>query len=81
MGYRAYNNRDPDTEDKPLGFDECCSKRDESCPQFQYWATIMSLELCLLVFVRSQRQSSFNMYLDALTELVPSEAHTNLYKV
>jgi len=49
-----------------VGFHEWCSKREESFPQFQYWATFMSLELCLLVFVRSQRQSSFSMCLDAL---------------
>ena len=71
LQYRAYNNRDTDTEDEPLGFHEWCSKREESCPQFQYLATVMPLELCLLDFVRSQRQSSFSMYLDALTELVP----------
>ena len=51
LQYRAYHNRDIDTEDGPLGFDEWCSKREESCPQLRYWATVMSLELCLLVFV------------------------------
>ena len=71
LQYWVYNNRDTDTEDEPLGFDEWYSEREESCPQLQYCATVMSLELCLLVFVRSQRQSSFSMYLDALTELVP----------
>ena len=48
--------------------------------QFQYCATVKSLELCLLVFVRYQRKSSFSMYLDALTELVPwffALDHTN----
>ena len=40
----------------------------------------MSLELCLLVFVRSQWQSSFSVYLDALTERPPwffALDHTN----
>jgi len=47
---------------------------------FQYWATVMTLELCLLVSVRSQRQSSFSLYLDAQTEVVPwffALDHTN----
>jgi len=60
-----------------FGFDEWCSKREESCPKFQYWAT---LELSLLIFVQSQRQSSFSMYLNAVTELVPwffALGHTN----
>ena len=26
--YRPYNNRDTDTEDEPLGFEEWCSKRE-----------------------------------------------------
>ena len=32
LQYRAYNNRDIDTEDEPLGFDEWCSKKEESYP-------------------------------------------------
>ena len=40
----------------------------------------MELELCILVYIRSLRQASFSMYLDALTELVPwfhALDHTN----
>ena len=40
----------------------------------------MELELCVKVYVRSLRQASFQMYLDALTELVPwfhALDHTN----
>ena len=32
----------------------------------------MELEICMLIFVRSLCVASFAMYLDALTELVPS---------
>jgi len=39
------------------------------CPQFDYWATVLQLELTVLVYVRFLRQGSFQMYLDALTEL------------
>jgi hypothetical protein len=77
LQHRAYENSD---KDGPLGFRKWCSKREENCPQFQYWTTVMSLELCLLVYVRSLRQSSFSMYLDALKELVPwffALDHTN----
>jgi len=42
LQYRAYKNCDIDTEDKPLWFDEWCSKREESCAQFQYWARVTS---------------------------------------
>ena len=40
----------------------------------------MELELCVLIYVCSLRQASFQMYLDALTELVPwfhALDHTN----
>lgn len=63
-----------------LGFQEWCQKREQKYPQHKYWATVLHLELCMLVFVRAIRQSSFNMYLDALTELVPwffALDHTN----
>ncbi len=53
-----------------IAFKEWCQQREQVCPQFQYWATVMELKLCILVYVRSLRQSSFQMYLDALTEIV-----------
>ena len=77
---RAYNNRNTESKDSFLGFDEWCSKRVEKYPQFQYWATVMALEISLLVYVRSLRESSFTSYIDALTELVPwffALDHTN----
>ena len=63
-----------------LGFKEWCHQKEQVCPQFQYWSTVMELELCVMVYVRSLRQASFQMYLDALTELVPwfhALDHTN----
>ena len=59
---------------------EWCNEREHECPQFQYWAIAMQLELCMLVLVRSLCQGSFEMYLDALAELVPwfhALDHTN----
>ena len=50
------------------------------CPQFQFWATALELELCVAVYVRSLREADFAMYLDALTELLPwffALDHTN----
>ena len=54
-----------------LGFEQWCIQRAQSCMQFQYWATVMQLEICVLVYVRSLRQSSFKVYIDALTQLAP----------
>jgi len=50
------------------------------CSHFQYWTTVMELELCILIFVRSLHVASFEMYLDTLTELAPwffALDHTN----
>ena len=49
-------------------------------PQFDYQATVLQVELTVLVYVRSLRQGSFKMYLDALTELATwfhAMDHTN----
>ena len=62
------------------GFMEWCDEREDVCPQFRYWALAMKLELYMLVLVRSLRQGSFEMYLDALAELAPwfhAFDHTN----
>ena len=47
----------------PESFDEWCTKRVEASPQFQYWQMIMYLELLVLVFVRSLRDSKFLLYI------------------
>ena len=67
-------------EQEILEFKQWCNQRAQVCPHFQYWATVMELELCVLVYVCSLRQASFTMYLDALTELTPwffALDHTN----
>ena len=63
-----------------LEFQQWSDLRETICPHFQYWTTVMELELCMLIFLRSLYIASFAMYLDALTELVPwffALDHTN----
>jgi len=55
--------------DEELEFDDWCQQQAKTCPQFDYWATVLQLELAVLVYVRSLRQGSFQMYLDAWTDL------------
>ena len=40
-------------------------------PTFQYWNTILSLELLGLTFVRSQRETDFGLYVESLKEMTP----------
>ena len=74
LQHHAYNHyclgETRDAEDLHEFEDWCCQK-GEGIPQFHYWATVLELELLVLVYVRSLRQGSLIMYLDALTELVP----------
>ena len=74
LQHHAYENysltclKDGQTQ---MDFKAWCDERKQNCPQLQYWATIMELEVCILTYVRSLREVNLAMYLDALTELVP----------
>jgi hypothetical protein len=63
-----------------MEFEVWYDQRKQSCPQFQFWAITLELEVCIAVYVRSLREANFAMYLDALSELVPwfcALDHTN----
>jgi len=61
-----------DAGTEQLEFADWCQQKAETCPQFHYWATVLQLELTVLVYVCSLRQASFAMYVDALRELAVS---------
>ena len=72
LQHRAYDHyckREDNDGEHQLSFEDWCYQRGEEIPQFQYWSIVLQLELLLNVYVRSLRQASFTMYLDALTEL------------
>ncbi|KAL8614538.1 hypothetical protein ACOMHN_066368 [Nucella lapillus] len=73
LQHRAYKHyclgETRDAEDLPE-FEDWFCQRGKYIPQFHYWATVLELELLVQVYVRSLRQGSLMMYLDALTELV-----------
>ena len=70
LQHRAYNQYcQTQTDGVPLNFEAWCQQRVENTPQFQYWSIVLELELLMLVFVRSLREASLSMYLDALIEL------------
>ena len=78
--YDQYSTTNTEYDEQPGSFEDRCSQREQSYPQFQYWATVLALELSTLIYVRSLREANFSMYLDALTELVPwffALDHTN----
>ena len=78
--YDHYRLACSDDNQTPVSFDSWSIERKQNCPQFQFWAIVMELELCILTYVRSLREANFAMYVDALTELVPwffALDHTN----
>jgi len=78
--YNHYHDQLDNAHDEQLKFDDWCKQQVITCPQFNYWATVLQLELTVLVYVRFLRQASFQMYMDALTELATwfhAMDHTN----
>ena len=78
--YEQYSTTNTEDDEHPGSFEDWCCLREQSYPQFQYWTTVLALELSTLIYVRSLREANFSMYLDALTELVPwffALDHTN----
>ena len=63
------NQNEVDEEDA-LSFQEWCSMPANKCVQFDYWMKALSLELFLLVYIRSIREGNFDVYVESLAEVV-----------
>jgi len=63
-----------------VSFSDWCLKKVASFPQFHVWYLTLQLELLLLAFVRSFQEANFELYIEALSKMVPwffSLDHTN----
>ena len=52
-------------------FEEWCVQRASQIARFDYWLRTLSLEILLLLFVRSIREGDFQLYIESLTKLMP----------
>ena len=52
-------------------FEEWCKERVDVCPKFRFWFIVLKLELLLLTFVRAIREGDFQLYVKALSSIVP----------
>ena len=43
----------------------------QKSPTFQYWYTVLKMELLGLIFIRSHREGNFSLYVESLKALVP----------
>lgn len=57
--------------EKQLDFVSWAKEQRQQHPQFQYWATVLELELLVLELVRSIREGKFLLYIQVLGKLMP----------
>ena len=63
-----------------MSYSDWCATKVAAAPQFQFWFITLQLELLLLGFLRSLREGYFQLYLSALSKIVPwffALDHTN----
>ena len=58
-------------EQNSSSLEDWCSNRAELYPQFKFWLLILQMELAVMVYVRAIREPDFELYIDALTKIVP----------
>jgi hypothetical protein len=58
-------------EEATTSFDEWCTDRAAQSVHFDYWFKVMSLEIMLLLYVRSIREGDFDLYVQSLAQLMP----------
>lgn len=57
--------------DDVMSFDSWCTQQASTTSQFQYWHTALQLELLLLIFLQSLRAADFDLYVNALSNMLP----------
>lgn len=68
--YAAYVE-DLDDPSEAMSLDDWIEDRKQRSPQFQYWYLVLTMELSILLFIRSIREANFNLYRQALCQLMP----------
>jgi len=69
--YTDYCNEAIENSTEVIDLEDWCEQRKLQSPQFQFWYLILSMELTILALIRSFREANFELYCDALSELIP----------
>ena len=72
-----YNNLDDESK---LSLEDWRPERCGIRPHFRFWSIILQLELDVLIYVRAMKERDFQLYIEALTKIVPwffTLDHTN----
>ena len=67
--YRDYCSEESSISD--ITIEDWCKQRKKESPQFQFWSLVLDMELTIFTLIRSFREGDFNLYREALSELVP----------
>ena len=54
-----------------LSFEQWCQVSAQQSVQFDYWLKTLSLEIIMLLLIRSIREGNFKLYMESLTTIVP----------
>ncbi|KAJ8380702.1 hypothetical protein SKAU_G00014800 [Synaphobranchus kaupii] len=68
--HQAYNQHCT-SEAVPPTFEEWCLQRVSESVHFNYWLKTLSLEVLMLMYIRSLREGNFQLYMETLTQLLP----------
>ena len=68
----AYTDYLKETEEQPKEvFETWCECRKQHSPMFHFWYMVLSMELVILLLIRSFREANFFLYCQSLAELIP----------
>ena len=67
---KAYGEYTEDATDG-MSLEDWTTEKTAACPHFQFWNIILQLELTVMLFVRLIREGNFQLYIEALTKIVP----------
>ena len=48
-----------------------CSEKAAECPHFQFWYTILQLQLYIMIYIKAIHEADFQLYVEALSKIVP----------
>ena len=70
--YNEYQAKSRENEqENPLSKDEWKDAMAKKSPQFQYWSSVLNLELICLRLVRAFRERNFPLCIDAVRQILP----------
>ena len=74
---KAHDKYKDESESDVLCLEDWCIGLKAAIPQFQYWYTVLHLEILLLLFIKSLRTGNFDLYISMLHKMLPWFFATN----